>query len=192
MELVGDDDDGLAVSAHTAQNGKELVGLLGGEHGGGLIQDQDVRPPIEDLDNLYRLLLGDGHVVNLLGGVDVKAVAFTDGAHLLVGRLPVQLSALLQAQDDVLRGSEHVHQLIVLVDHADAVGVGVLGRADGHRLPAHIDLSLVGEVDTRQHVHQRCLAAAVLPQQGEDFPPVELEVDAVVGHNLPETLGDAF
>lgn len=35
---------GLAVGAHVAQDGEELFRLLGGKDGGGLIQNQDVRP----------------------------------------------------------------------------------------------------------------------------------------------------
>ena len=71
VELVGDDDDGFAVGLHVAQDIKEPVGLLGGEDGGGLVQNQDVRAPVEDLDDLHRLLFRDGHVVDLLVGVDV-------------------------------------------------------------------------------------------------------------------------
>ena len=52
---------------------EEPVGLLGGQHGGGLIQDQDVGAPVEDLDDLHRLLLRHGHVVDLLVGVDAKS-----------------------------------------------------------------------------------------------------------------------
>ena len=83
-------------------------------------------------------------------------------------------------------------QLVVLVDHADAVGKGVLGRADGHRLAVGQNLSLVGEVNAGEHIHQRGLAAAVLSQQGEDLSPVDGQVNAIVGHHLAEAFGDVF
>ena len=57
VHLVGDDDDGLARVAHVAQYGEELVRLLGGEDGGGLVQDEDVRAAVEHLDDLDGLLL---------------------------------------------------------------------------------------------------------------------------------------
>ena len=185
VELVGDDDDGLSVRAHVPQHGEELFGLLGGEHGGGLVQDQDVRPPVEDLDDLHRLLFRHRHVIDLLVRVNVEAVALTDLPNPAGRGADVELPLLLQAQDDVLRGGEDVHQLEVLVDHADAQGVG-----DGDLLPLHEDVPLVGEVDAGDHVHQGGLAAAVLPQQGEDLPPLHIQVDVVVGHHAAEALGD--
>ena len=190
VELVGDDDDGLAVGAHVAQYGEELLRLLGGEDGGGLVQDQDVRPTEEHLDDLHRLLLRHGHVVDLLVRVDVEAVFLADLLHPAAGGADVKPPLPLQAQDDVLRRGEHVHQLEVLVDHADAQGVGVLGGADGDLLPLHEDVPLVGEVDAGDHVHQGGLAAAVLPQQGEDLPPLHVQIDVVIGHHAAEALGD--
>ena len=52
------------------------------------------------------------------------------------------------------------------------------------------DLPFVREVDAGQHIHQRGLAAAVLPQQGEDFAPPDLQGDIVVGNHLAEPLCD--
>ena len=100
VELVGDDDQGLTVRLHVAHDGEELIGLLGGQHRGGLIQNQDVSAAIEDLDDLHGLLLGHGHIVDLHVGVDVEAVLFADILDLLPGLVDVQLA--LQAQDDVL------------------------------------------------------------------------------------------
>ena len=55
-------------------HGEELVRLLRGEHGGRLVENEDVRAAVEHLDDLDGLLLRDGHVVDLLIGVDVEAV----------------------------------------------------------------------------------------------------------------------
>ena len=43
VQLMRDDDEGLAVGLHVAHDGEELVRLLRGQHGGGLVQDEDVR-----------------------------------------------------------------------------------------------------------------------------------------------------
>jgi hypothetical protein len=60
-----------------------------------------------------------------------------------------------------------------------------------HDLIVDEDLALVGRQHAVDHVHQRGLAGAVLPQQGVDLPTPELEVDGVVGRQGAEALGDA-
>ena len=163
VQLVGDDDDGLAVGAHITQHVEELFGLLRGEDGGGFVEDERVRAAVEDLDDLDRLLLGDGHIVDLLG----------------------QLARLVETEDDVLRHGEHVHELVVLVDHADVVVEGILRRADGGEHTVDIDFALVGEVDAGEHIHQSRLSAAVFTEQGKDLAPV-----AVVCDDLAKALGN--
>ena len=190
VELVGDDDKGLAVGLHVAHDGEQLVRLLRGQHGGGLIQNEDVGAAVQHLDDLDGLLLRNGHVVDLHVGVDVKPVAVADFLHLFTGVGQIQLA--LQTQNDVLRGGEQVDQLEVLVDHADTEVEGILGRCDGHRLVVDVDLSLIGEVDAGEHVHQRGLAAAVFTQQGQDLALAQLHVDGVVGHHGAKPLGDVL
>ena len=188
VHLVGDDDDGLAVVAHVAQHREELVRLLRGEHGGRLVEDQDVRAAVEHLDDLDGLLLRDGHVVDLLRGVDLKAVERADLADLLRGGLQIELAG--QAEHDVLGRGEHVDQLEVLVDHADAQIEGVLRRADHDVLSVDRDRALVREIDAGEHVHQRGLAAAVFAQQRQDLAAIDIQPDLVVGHRGAEGLGD--
>ena len=188
VHLVGDDDDRLVVVAHVAQHGEELVGLLRGQHGCRLVEDQDIRAAVEDLHDFDRLLLGDGHVVDLLVGVDLEAIGVADLPDLLGGLPEIKLAR--QAQHDVLRGGQHVDQLEVLVDHADAEVEGVLRGTDDDVLAVDADLALVRKIDAGEHVHQRRLAGAVFPQQGEDLAAVNIQPDLVVGHGGPEGLGD--
>ena len=190
VQLVGDDDDRAALGLHLPQNVEELFGLLGGEHGGGLVQDQDLRAPVEHLQDLHRLLFGDAHLPDGLFRVDLQAVGLAQALHLGPQGLAGGHFAG-HAQHDVLHGGEHLHQLEVLVDHADAQGPGVHGGRDGHRLAVHEDLAGVRVVDAREHVHQCGLAAAVLAQQRQHLAVVDLQVDGVVGHHGAEGLGDA-
>ena len=188
MHLMRDDDDGLAVVAHRAQHGKELVRLLRGEHGGRLVEDEDIRAAVERLDDLDRLLLGHGHIVDLLVRVKVEAVALADAADARGRGLEIEL--FLETERDVFSGSEDVDQLEVLVDHADAVAVGIARGADDDLLAVDEDLSLVGEVNAREHVHERGFAAAVFAEQRQDLAPVDIEPDAVIGDDGAEALGD--
>ena len=188
MELVGNDDHGLAVGLHVPHDFKETVGLLGSQDGGGLIQNQDVGAAVEHLDDLHSLLFGDGHIVDLLVGVDLEAVFFADAVDFGCSGFQVQLAFFFQTQDDVLSSGEHIHQLEVLMDHADAVIKGVLGRGDGDGLAVHQDLTFVREVDAGQHVHQRGLAAAVFSQQRQDLTTVDVQRNTVVGNDFSEPL----
>ena len=162
VQLVGDDQNRLAVVAHTAQHGKQLLRLLRRQHGGRLVQDQDIRTAVEHLDDLDRLLFGDGHLIDLFAGVNVKAVAGGNGADLLLGGLAVKAPLPFESQHNIFRGGKHVHQLEMLVDHADPVSKRVARRADDHLFPVNKDLSLIREVDAGDHVHQRGFSAAVL------------------------------
>ena len=76
------------------------------------------------------------------------------------------------------------------MDHANTAGKGVFGGGNGHRKVIDIDLPFVGEIDAGEHVHQGGLAAAVFTQQGQDFSPVDVQPDLVVGHHRAEGLGD--
>ena len=191
VELVGDDDEGFAVVLHVAHDGKELVGLLRRQHGGGLVQDQDVCAAIQNLHDLHGLLLRNGHIVDLHVGINVKAILFADVFDLLAGIVQIQLT--LQTEDDVLGSGEQIDQLEMLVDHTDAKVESVLGRGNGHGLVVNVDLSLIREVDAGEHVHQRSLAAAVFTQQGQDLTLVQVKVHIFVCDDLAaEALGDVL
>jgi len=190
VEFVGDYHHGLARVPHVAQHGKQLVRLLRGENGGGFVQNEDVRAPVQHLHYLHGLLLGHGHVVDLLVWVHLEAVGVADLPHPPCGGLYVQSARLLQPQNDILRGGEHVHQLEVLVYHADAQVEGVLGRTDGYRLVVDVDLALVRVVDAGEHVHKRGLAAAVFTQQRQNLALVNVQPALVVCRHRSEALGD--
>ena len=189
VHLVGDDDDGLARRAHVPQNGEQPLRLLGHQNGGGLVQNENVRPPVEDFHDLHGLFLGHGHVVDFLERVHFEAVGIADCPDFLRHLLQVQPSRFMQTQDDVFRGGEHIHQLEMLMDHADAIAESV-GRGADHRfLAVNVDPALVRVVDAGEHVHKGGLAAAVFAQQGQDLSPVDVQPDLVVGQNRTEGFG---
>ena len=57
VELVRDEDDGLALIGELTYRIEELVDLLGHQNRRRLVEDEDLRPPIEDLDDLDPLSL---------------------------------------------------------------------------------------------------------------------------------------
>ena len=98
----------------------------------------------------------------------------------------------LVAEHHVLRDGEHRDEHEVLVDHADAGGHRVAGAGERHGRVVDEDLAAVGVVQPVEHVHQRALAGAVLPEQRVDLARLDDEVDVVVGDQRPEGLGDAL
>ena len=75
---MGDDNDRFPVGTDIAQHRKELVRFLGSQNSGGLIQDQNVSTSLENLYDLYSLLLRNRHIINLLVGINIEAVSITD------------------------------------------------------------------------------------------------------------------
>ena len=65
----------------------EILSLLG-ENGSGKTTLMNIRPPVEYLYDLHRLLLGNGHIVDLLIRVNVEAVFLTDLPDLFSGLRP--------------------------------------------------------------------------------------------------------
>ena len=78
MHLVGDDDDGFSVVSHIPEHFKKLLCLLRGQYGRGLVQNQDICSAVKHFDDLHRLFLGDGHVVNLLVRVHLETIFVAD------------------------------------------------------------------------------------------------------------------
>ena len=122
-QLVGDEDDGGAGLLELAHDRHELVGLLRGEHGGRLVEDEHLRVARQRLDDLDALLHADGQVFDEGVRVDVEAEPRGDLAHLRARRVQVEAAAergLLVAEHDVLGDGEDGDEHEVLVHHADA------------------------------------------------------------------------
>ena len=179
MHFVGDNHNGLAAVPHIAQDAEQLFRLLGGKDGGRLVQNQNFSPTVQHLHNFHRLLLGHGHIVNLLVGVYIKAIGVADFLNLLPGFLQIQPSG--QTQHNVLGGGQHIHQLEMLVNHANAMGKGILGRGDNHLFVIDENIAGIREIDAGEHIHQGGLAASVFTQQCQNFSPVNIQPDPVIG-----------
>ena len=137
----------MPLVAHVPKHLEQRIGFLGGEHGGGLVQDEDVRAAVEHFYNFHRLLLRHAHFVNLALQVDLEAVFFGKRADIALNLLHIQPKLARQAQDDVFRGGKHVHQLKMLMNHAYTQSESVLGRADHHLAAVHKNMPRVREID---------------------------------------------
>ena len=171
VELVGDEQDGLPLGGQVLHDGHQLVDLLGCQHGGGLIEDEDLVVAVQHLQYLGALLHTHGDVLDQRVRVDLQSVLFAEGQHLLPGLLLLQETVFrgLNAHDDVVQHGEAFHQLEMLVDHADAQGIGIVGVFDRDHRAVLFDDALLGLIQAEQYAHQRGLARAVFAQQGVDL-----------------------
>ena len=80
----------------------------------------------------------------------------------------------------------------MLMDHADTQRQRIPGRADVRQLIVDVDLALIGIVNAGDHVHQRCLAAAVFAQKGQDLAAADLHGDILVCRDPAEGFGYMF
>ena len=120
----------------------------------------------------------------------MEAVFLTQGQHLFPGFLLLKQPVLcgLHAHDDVVQHGETVHQLEVLVHHADAQVVGVVGVLDGDLLAVLFDNALLRLVKAEEHAHQRGFACAVFTQQSMNFTLFQLKGDVIIGDDTWEPL----
>ena len=178
---MADVDDANALFGQAAHDLKQLLDLAVRDGGGGLVHDQYLAVEGDGLDDLHHLLLGDGQVVHLGGGVDaqVEAVQHLLGVADHAPGVHAEAAHGLAAQEDILGHGHvgHLHQL--LVDDGNAVVPGGVDVVDRHLLAFNEDLALLGDVDAAQHFDQRGLARAVLAQQRVDLAGQQLEIHAL-------------
>ncbi len=197
-QLVGDEDQAHAALGQAPQDAEQLLDLGRGEHGRGLVQDQDAGVAVEHLQDLDPLPLADRKAAHRPVEVDVESGAAHQAAQLAPGgtALLAQAEQGPGAEDDVVEPGEVVRQREVLVDHPDPGCQRRLGRARRQR-PQHaiaagdLDRPLVGQIVAEEDAHQCGLAGTVLAQQAHDLALAQCQVDGVVGSERTEALGDA-
>jgi len=192
VQLVGNEQDGLAFLLESAHDLHQLVDLLRGQHSGGLIEDQDLVVAVQHLQDLHALLHAHRDIADKGIRVHAQAVLFAQGHDLLAGLGFLQKAHFigLHAQNDVVQNAEAFHQLEVLVHHADAQCICIVGVADGDLLAVLADLTSLRLVQAEQHAHQRTFAGAIFAQQGVYLAFAQLQGDIIVCLDPREFLGD--
>jgi len=72
----------------------------------------------------------------------------------------------------------------------DGVDVALVGRQPGHVLALEFDEAGGRRLEPADHPEGRGLAAAGWPEQGEELPGLDLEIDVVDDHGLAVALDD--
>ena len=188
IELMGNDDDGVALILHPAQHPEELVDFLHRQNCGGLIENDDPGAVVQHLDDLQGLLFGYGHIINFLSGIDLEAELFCHGFDLGIAVLFQRQTGLFLAHPDIVCSGKHIHQLEVLMHHADTQFLGIFRRIDGYLFPVHKNLTAVRLVNTGKHVHQCCLAGTIFAKQSQNFTGLDIQLHIFIGHHAAEGL----
>ncbi len=189
-QLVRDKEDGLPLRRQILHDLHQLVDLLRRQHGGGLVEDQDLIVPVQHFQDLGALLHTHGDVLDQSVRVHMETVLLAEGQHLFPGLLFLEKAMLrrLHAHDDVVQHRKAVHQLEVLVHHADPQVIGVIGVLDRDLLAVLLDRALLRLIQAEQHAHQRGLARAVFAQQGMDLTLFQLKGNVIIGDDAWEPL----
>ena len=169
VQFMCDDNDRLSVFLHITEHGKKFLCLLRRQNRGRLVQDQNIRSTVEHFQNLHCLLFRHCHIVDFLRRIQIKSVAFCQFFHFSVDLFPVDGQTAVQSQHNILRCRQHIDQSEMLMDHSDSKRKRILRRTDRHRLPMYINFSVIRKINSRQHIHKRCLAASVLSEQCKDL-----------------------
>ena len=191
-QLVGDEDECLALAAELADDREQLVDLLRREHRGRLVEDEQLRSAVQHLQDLDALLQSERDVLDASARLDHDLEALLELADPSFDRAPVEhRSHALVTEHDVLRHGERRHEHEVLVDHPDAERDRVARSGDAYVLAVEADGAGVRVIEAVQDVHEGRLARAVLADERVDLALVHDEVHALQRLQLAETLGDA-
>ena len=191
-QLMGDEEDGLALSGQTLHDLHQLVNLLRSQHGCGLVKDEHLIVAIKHLEDLHALLHAHRDIFNFCVQIHFQAVALGQRQHLLTGLLLGQEAefGVLRTQDDIVQHGKHIDQLKVLMHHTDMQGSRIVGVVDLHNLAVLADLALIRLIQTKQHAHQRRFACTVFTQQCMDLTPAQLERNIIICFDAREFLGN--
>ncbi len=189
---MGNEQDGLALRRQRAHDAHQLDNLLRGEHRGGLIKNQDFVVAVEHLEDFHTLLHAHGDVLNEGIGLNQQAILLGQRHHLLARLLHAQHAVLggFHPQHNVFQHREVMHQFEVLVHHADAQRVGIVGVPHLYWFAVLADLAFLRLVQAKQDAHQGAFPGAVFAKQGVNLPPAQLQGDVVIGADAGKIFGD--
>ena len=163
-----------------------------------LIEDEDARPLRQSFRDFDHLLLADGDVFHLVGGLDVDNAEFAEqGFGVGIQFAPIDGAegvGRLAVEKNVLGDAEFGNEVELLMDDGDARIDGLAGAAKPPPLSLDENIALVGWIgpDAAEHFHQRRFAGAVLAHQRQNLAGAGLEGDVVERPDAREFLDDVL
>ena len=167
-ELVADHRDrDFAAVGHIAKKPKDFVRLPRRQDRRRLIEDEKALVEIEQLEDLELLLFARRHARDGLAERDPERHAVKKIFEALSFLAPVDERRRVGAADDeILSCGQRRHEGEMLIDHADAERLRVLGIAHGGLVPVKQKLALVRRVEAHDAFDERRFAGAVFAEKG--------------------------
>ncbi len=156
VKLVGDQDHGDAAAGETANDLKQPFRLGIGQYRRRLIENKNSRASDQHLDDFHLLLLGDREISNPPFGIDIETELSRLFANVFANVLN---SGTIRGpwirQQDIFRNGEWLHQLEMLVNHANSATACVSRARQRHHFAIDGNGSGIRHVKARRDVHQR-------------------------------------
>ena len=190
VQLVRDEDQAAPVRLQFAHHAEQALGLLRGQHAGGLVEDQDPRAAQQGPHDLHALLLAGRQVRHARLRVHLQPVPRREFPYL-PRHAPRREQPAHAAQRQILRHGVPRHQQRMLRHQPDPQPPRLRRTPDPHRLACQFHRALVGLVQAVQDRDQGAFARAVLAQQGQHLTRVDGQVHRVVRDHTRETFRDA-
>ena len=189
---MGDKEDALAFGGQIFHDLHQFFNFLRGQNCGRFVENENFIIPVEHFEDLGTLLHAHGDILDQSVRIHMETVFLRQGQDFLSRLLLLQKAMLvgLHAQNDVVQHGETLHQFEVLMHHADAKVVGVVGVFDLDLPAVLFDDALLCLIQTEKNAHQSRFAGAVFTQQGVNFALLQLQGDIVVGNDAGEFFGN--
>ena len=192
IHLMRDIDQRDALRFQHPHHFEELVDLLHGQGGGGLVQNDDLRVVGDGFRDLAHLTLGNRHIPHGLGQVHGHTeFAEQLGGLFLHSSLVNNAGGIdrIAAKEQVIDDVAFQALVQLLVDHGNAVFQGIFGPGKADLLAVEEDLAFVLLVGAKQALHHRGLTGAVFAHKSHDSSALDVEVDMVKNPVATEGLG---
>ena len=171
VELMGDEEDGLTFRRQILHNLQQFLNLLRCQNSGRFVENQNLIITVQHLQNFGTLLHTDADILDKRIRIDLQTVFFGQRLNLFSGLFPLKhtILGIFHTQNDVIKYREALHQLKVLVHHADTQCVGIVGVIDLNNLTVLLDHTLFRLIQAEQDTHQGGFTGTVFAQQGMDL-----------------------
>ena len=183
IQVMGNQDNGLAVLRQSPEAFEQITGFLGREHCRRLIQNKDLRTAVKNLQNLHLLLQSNSQASGRRVKRHLHAKPFLQIQNVFSRLFIIQGNTPrgLHAQDDVFQYAQLIDQHKMLVHHSDFQADGIPAGAEAHMLAPDLDLPAGRGLQPIENIHQRGFSRAILPHQTHHGPLADSHGNIVVG-----------